>query len=91
MYNNSEINQLNNKLLDNMKTFIKKLYNRLPINIKEFLFNLSILIAGVIVIAPAMLVFNQQPDTEPQKWYLNLIGLVYIIILILFVCSKNKK
>jgi Ca2+/Na+ antiporter len=46
-----------------------------------------------VIMAPCLCIFNEQPDTEPQRWYINAIGLVYCYILYRFlsIVYKSKK
>ncbi|MDR2806285.1 MAG: hypothetical protein LBB85_11755 [Dysgonamonadaceae bacterium] len=38
-----------------------------------------------ILCAPCLLIFNEQPESEPQKWWINLIGFAYTGILIFII------
>jgi hypothetical protein len=58
---------------------------------KALKYTLFILLAGIIS-APCLLIFNEQPACESQKWEINLAGFAYAIALA-FLCRRygNKK
>lgn len=49
---------------------------------KRLLFILSLL--------PCILAFNEQMD-EPQRWYINLIGLIFIMFHVLWPTTESGK
>jgi hypothetical protein len=58
---------------------------------KETLKFLCILIIGCLVISPCLLIFNEQPADEPQRWYINAIGFAYAVTLYFLVRKPLKS
>jgi hypothetical protein len=38
---------------------------------------IGLYIAFSIIILPCVCIFNEQPDSEPQRWHINLFGFAY--------------
>jgi hypothetical protein len=58
---------------------------------KTLRYTVLILLAN-IVFAPCLLIFNEQPECEPQKWWINLIGGAYACgLIILYNCWEKRK
>jgi hypothetical protein len=48
-----------------------------------------ILLANIIA-APCLLVLNEQPDGEPQRWWINIAGFAYILALVYKYSTKHR-
>jgi hypothetical protein len=43
-----------------------------------------------ILLAPCLLILNEQPESEPQNWWVNAIGFAWIGALT-FLCKRYEK
>jgi hypothetical protein len=51
----------------------------------------AIVLLADLIIAPCLLIFNEQPDSEPQNWWVNLLGFAYTGALILVYRRYEKR
>jgi hypothetical protein len=49
---------------------------------------IGLYIAFSIIVFPCLCIFNEQPDSDPQRWYINLFGFAYAYGLF-FINSKR--